>query len=212
MTSPSLLLFDRYYHIFNRGVNKETIFKEERNYSFFLNLYTKYIVPISQTFAYCLLSNHFHFLVRIKSKEEIGIENIPFAVSESLILQDPEIPENYPSKCFSNFFNAYAKSINRSYGRSGSLFLHPFGRVEINSDKQFDRVIAYIHQNPQKHGLVENFRTWKYSSYLTLLSEKSTHLNRKAVLGWFGGRDGFLQNHSKWSPEMNNDFFGNDED
>jgi REP element-mobilizing transposase RayT len=59
-----------YYHIYNRGNNGENIFREERNYRYFLQLYVKYIVPIAVTYAYCLLANHFHLLVRIKTEDE----------------------------------------------------------------------------------------------------------------------------------------------
>jgi hypothetical protein len=62
--------------------------------------------------------------------------------------------ETYASRQFSNFFNAYAKTINKAYGRTGSLFQHPFGRVPITTDRQFWNVIAYIHQNPHPHGSV----------------------------------------------------------
>jgi putative transposase len=72
MTSPSPLLFDTCYHIYNRGNNHENIFIQERNYTYFLNLHFKYIEPVAETFAYCLLRNHFHMLVRIKSEEEIN--------------------------------------------------------------------------------------------------------------------------------------------
>lgn len=71
MTSPAPLLFDTYYHIYNRGVNRVNIFMEERNYEYFLQLYEKHIEPVVDTFGYCLLRNHFHLLVRVKSKGEI---------------------------------------------------------------------------------------------------------------------------------------------
>lgn len=71
MPSPSPLLFNTYYHIYNRGTNGENIFVQERNYEYLLKLYEKHIVPIADTFAYCLLRNHFHVGVRIKSEEEI---------------------------------------------------------------------------------------------------------------------------------------------
>ena len=71
MTSPTPLLFDTYYHIYNRGTNRENIFIEERNYQHFLKLYGHYITPVAETFAYCLLRNHFHVLVKIKPEEEI---------------------------------------------------------------------------------------------------------------------------------------------
>ena len=59
------------YHIYNRGINGETIFREERNYAHFLNLYARHIEPVAETFAYCLLCNHFHLLVRIKETFEV---------------------------------------------------------------------------------------------------------------------------------------------
>jgi REP element-mobilizing transposase RayT len=63
---PIPLQYGLTYHIYNRGNNRENIFIEERNYRCFLQLYLKYIEPIAWTFAYCLLRNHFHLLVRIK--------------------------------------------------------------------------------------------------------------------------------------------------
>jgi putative transposase len=66
-----LLEPDRIHHIYNRGINGENIFKEERNYRYFLEKYAKYIEPIADTFAYCLLKNHFHIAIRTKSEAEI---------------------------------------------------------------------------------------------------------------------------------------------
>jgi REP element-mobilizing transposase RayT len=54
-----------YYHIFNRGNNREYIFREDANYRFFLERYKKYLTPHVNTYAYCLMSNHFHLLDRI---------------------------------------------------------------------------------------------------------------------------------------------------
>jgi putative transposase len=71
MTSPSPLIYDTYYHIYNRGVNGEDIFVEERNYDLFLRLFEKHLSSVTDLFAYCLLRNHFHISVRVKSQEEI---------------------------------------------------------------------------------------------------------------------------------------------
>lgn len=117
----------------------------------------------------------------------------------------------YPSKRFSDFFNAYAKAINKAYGRTGSLFQHPFGRIMIKSDRQFWNVIAYIHQNPQKHGFVKDFRDWKYSSYGLPLSQKPTNMQQASVLEWFGGRDQYLGLHSQWMTESQSEWFVEDD-
>jgi len=202
MTSPSPLLFDTYYHIYNRGVNRENIFIEERNYEYFLRLYEKHIEPVAETFSYCLLRNHFHVLVKTKSEEEV-IKTLK--VSETFRVSD------YPSKKFSDFFNAYAKSINKAYDRTGSLFQHPFGRVPVTSDRQFWNVIAYIHQNPQKHKFVDDFRDWKYSSYGILMSEKPTYLQRDEVMRWFGTKQEYLDLHKEWVTDAQSKWFAEDD-
>jgi REP element-mobilizing transposase RayT len=133
LRDPSGLMSDspslepgHYDHIYNRGNNRENIFVEERNYVYFLKLYANHIEPIAETFAYCLLRNHFHFLIRLKDDTRLD-----------------------PSQQFSNLFNAYAKAINRAYGRTGALFQRPFGRVCVTSDQHFIRLVTYIHRNPQ---------------------------------------------------------------
>jgi len=202
MASPPSLPYDTFYHIYNRGTNRENIFVEERNYEYFLQLYTRHIEPVAQTFAYCLLRNHFHLLVRIKAEEEI---------LQSLQGSKVTLKHSYPSQSFSNFFNAYARTINTTYARTGSLFQHPFGRVIITSDRQFFQVITYIHQNPQKHQFVEDFRDWKYSSYGTILSEKPTRLQRDVVLDWFGGKGQYIGLHESWVTEGQSKWFAEDD-
>jgi len=65
---PPPLLADHYYHIYSRGINSGTVFFEERNYRYFLKLYSQHIFPIAKTYAYCLMKNHFHFLVSMRSE------------------------------------------------------------------------------------------------------------------------------------------------
>jgi REP element-mobilizing transposase RayT len=62
---------DTVYHIYNRGNNREDLFKEERNYPYFLDKYFQYVSPLADTYAYCLMKNHFHILLRIKNEDEI---------------------------------------------------------------------------------------------------------------------------------------------
>jgi len=230
MTSPSPLLYNTYYHIYNRGVNGENIYIEERNYEHFLNLYTKHIEPICDLFAYCMLRNHFHVMVRVKSEEEIldhiktlRVSSVNHRQSGQGSLRRGEagqtrkplgsesLGSQYPSDRFSNFFNAYAKAINKAYGRTGSLFQHPFGRVPVTSDRQFWNVIAYIHQNPQKHKFVEDFRDWKYSSYGIILSDKKTSVKRSEVLEWFGNKEQYLELHKGWLSDAQSKWFVEDD-
>lgn len=186
MSKPLPLLYGMYYHIYHRGNNRENVFVEERNYAHLLKLYAKYVEPVADTYAYCLLRNHFHFLVRIKTIEELDPKG----------LQDPS-GLKAPSQQFGKLFDAYAKAINKAYHRTGSLFQHPFRRIQVTSDEYFARLIQYIHFNPQKHGFVNDFREYPYSSYRILCSDKATRLRRDEVLAWCGGRESFETMHQQ---------------
>jgi len=183
-----------YYHIFSRGNNRQNIYIETRNYDYFMKLYRKFIDPVAETFAYCMLRNHFHLLIRTRTAEEqeqiFLTEQIPSKYVTSFQVRDP-------SRQFGNLFNAYAKAINKAYGLTGSLFQHPFGRTVVAANSHFMRLIIYIHFNPQKHGFVEDFRDWPFSSYRALISETPTHLARDEVREWFGNLDSFLSDHDQ---------------
>jgi len=229
MTSPTSLEYGAYYHIYNRGNNGENIFFEERNYHHFLKLYARHVAPVADTYAYCLLRNHFHVLVRIKTVEEqeqtlrvsetlrvsdaaadqeqtlrvskalrvsdaAADQEQTLRVSETLRVSDAFTPKK-PSQQFGNLFNAYAKAINKAYERTGSLFENPFGRVPVTSGAYLVHLVAYIHQNARKHGFVEDYRDWPYSSYHAYLSQKPTRLERDEVLAWFQGQLGFEDFH-----------------
>lgn len=178
----------KYYHIYNRGIAGANVFLEDRNYAYFMSLYTKHVAPLAATYAYVLLRNHFHLFIRVLEPRET------FEVSEtSKVLS--------ATQAFSNFFNAYAKAINKTYGRTGSLFAHRFRRIEIDSELYGMRLVHYIHFNPQKHGFVADFREYPYSSYPALVSSAATKLQRDEVLEWFGGRTGFVGVHQTLADE-----------
>ena len=65
----------------------------------------------------------------------------------------------------------------------------------VDNDRYFTYLVAYIHRNPQTHGLVNDFRDWPWSSYGAMLSEKPTKVMREDVLEWFGGRAAFVDGH-----------------
>ena len=183
MSKPEPLQYGQYYHIYNRGNNGEILFREERNYPYFLKLYAKHIEPVAATYAYCLMSNHFHLLVRIKTVEEqdlTGFENLSGL---------------NPSQQFANLFNAYTKAFNKAYQRTGSLFEKPFRRKLVDNDRYVTALIVYIHRNPQIHGFVTNFRNWPYSSYSALVSSEATRVQRDTVLDWFDNQRGFEKLH-----------------
>lgn len=169
---------DKFYHIYNRGINSDILFKENGNYEYFLKLYDKHIDPIADTYAWCLMKNHFHFLVRIKNKEEIKTEK-----------------KIQPSQSFSNLFNAYTKAFNKSYHRHGPLFERPFSRKEISNDRYLQNAIVYIHNNPVNHTICEHPIEYPWSSYITCVSDKKTKLQIKEIIKIFETIENFKHVH-----------------
>lgn len=72
MQQPEPLNLGKFYHIYNKGVNNCDLFFEPTNYEHFLKLYDTYISPVADTYAWVLMKNHFHLLVRIKEEAAIG--------------------------------------------------------------------------------------------------------------------------------------------
>jgi putative transposase len=164
----------KYYHIYNRGRRGENLFKEPGNYSFFLSKYDEYISPVADTYAWVLMPNHFHLLVRTCDE------------------QTPKPLHQY----FSNLFNSYTKAINKRVDRYGPLFVSPFERKGISNESYFKNVVHYIHFNPVHHKFTESMIDYPWSSYHTILSLKQTKLKRDKVIGWFNSKDEFIEHHS----------------
>ena len=188
MSKPTRLEYEQCYHLYNRGNNRETVYLEERNYYFFMQLYARHVYAVADSFAYCLLPNHFHLLVRIKPEKEI-LKTYRVINARGLLDTDSciETRNVSPSQCFGNLFNAYTKSFNKVYQRTGSLFEKPFHRKLVTDGDYFKNLVLYIHYNPQKHGLIDDYRLWPFSSYTALLSNQPTRLKRDEVLAAYGG-------------------------
>ncbi len=179
------------FHVYNHGNAEDNIFREEENYYYFLERYAEYIYPIAKTYAFCLLPNHFHLTIKIRTKEELtaffenkGKDLLGFGNLASLV-----------SRQFSHFFNAYSKAFNNKYDRKGRLFRKGLPRKPITNKTYYKNLTAYIHQNPIEHGFVKHPVDWPFSSYQIILARKETQLERKKVLNWFGGREAFVEDH-----------------
>jgi len=184
------LVAGNYYHIYNRGNNGQDIFFEIGNYDYFLKLYHQYIYPIAETYAWCLMKNHFHLLVYLRTENEILKDSLKYSTVESPKTLDP-------SKQFGHLFNAYTQAINKRYSRTGVLFEKPFERKLITSERYLNNLIYYIHNNPVHHGFVKTMADYSWSSYGSMVSDKPTKLQREEVLEMFLGRQNFVDYHAK---------------
>jgi len=173
----------QFFHIYNRGVNGEDIFKEQRNYHYFLQQYYAYCTDVFETYAYALLKNHFHLLVYVKENVVVPKYNGQGTIRLNA------------SKQLSHFFNSYAQSVNKACKRTGPLFESPFERKLIDNNSYLVSMIYYCHYNPQFHGFVTDFKDWEFSSYHSISRSDNIFLASQKVLDWFGGADEFKKAH-----------------
>lgn len=163
-----------YYHIFNRGINSENIFRDDENKNYFLRLIEKHLFKKVTILAYCLMDNHYHLIVKIESDE------------------------NLATKAFSNLLNAYEKAFNKRFNRTGSLFEKHFKRIAIKDEHYLKNLVVYIHTNPENHGVVKDFRVFKFTSYHKIISkckEKDAILNTQEVIELFDDLENFVFIH-----------------
>jgi len=202
-----------YYHIYNRGINGTDIFTTNDNYSWFMELYLKYIDLIADTYAWCLMKNHFHFLVRIKDEDETGFyvfeNNSSRSVGRWKIVSMEDLPVSAgpgrveklkkptPSRQFSHLFNAYTKWFNIRYNRTGSLFKKPFKRKLVESEDYLRRLVYYIHHNPVHHGFSDTIIKYPWTSYLAIVKPHETKLKQEEVIDWFEDLENFKFYHQQ---------------
>ena len=190
MEQKQPILHGNYYHIYNRGNNGIDVFLDNDSYYHFLRLYAKYVEPIAETFAWCLLKNHFHLLVRIKDKNEIDENQLTYNTTEK-----PKVID--PSRQFSHLLNAYTQAINKRHNRTGSLFETTFERKLVTNEKYLQQLIFYIHNNPVHHGFVKQMSLYPWSSYDTVTSDKPTKLMRTEVIELFNDLENFVYFHNQ---------------
>ena len=138
-----------YYHIYNRGAGRHSIFYEDKNYLYLLDLLKRAVKRLNITvIAYCLMPNHYHWLVR----------------------QDGETPAGMLAK---RVFGSYTQAFNHAYHRSGTLFEGPYQAILVESDDYLHHLCRYIHANPVRHGVALAPELWTYSNYLEWIGERA---------------------------------------
>lgn len=192
---------DQYYHIYNRGIDRLPIFAAPNNARFFLSKFERSIVPVAEliSFAFCL--DHFHLLIKIRdllTLDKYGALNprVQFSNTHHLV-----------SHQFRSLFIGYAKAYNKQgdYTRPGGVFQSPFKRVLVSGSQNVKRVVTYHHINPQKHGLIKDFRESRQTSYRGYLSHLPTKLDRQLVTDLFGSKEAFIQHHQNAYSRMLHD-------
>ena len=151
-----------YYHLYNRGAGRQSIFREEKNYIYLLRLLKKVTAECQvAVIAYCLLPNHYHWLLRQGGDTSAG--KVPGRV-----------------------FGSYSQAFNKAYERTGTLFEGPYKAIAVETDAYLLHLCRYIHLNPVRHGLISSPEGWPYSNYLEWIGQRSgTLVDKKFVQDHF---------------------------
>lgn len=187
-------------HVYNRTNNKELLFRREWDRRYFMDLFRKIVLPFIDPFAWTLIPNHFHFVVRTKEKNAI-IEYLSNLPEECLIKTEIQFLKGKIEVAdlvlfeFRRMMQAYTAVYNKIYNRKGNLFHRSLKRVKIKNDRQFRKAIIYVHKNAQKHHLVDDFRDYLWSSWHEYVGNEPTFLMRKEVYEKFGNKKGFIHAH-----------------
>ena len=139
----------QYYHIYNRGFNKEKIFFNDDNYYYLLKkMKSSFKEYDANVIAYCLMPNHYHFLVQQLSETDL-------------------------SKWLRKIFVGYSQAINKQQNRSGTLFEGRPKHIAIDKEEYLDHLMWYIHTNPVSAGLVRKPEEWKFSNFLECIGKRN---------------------------------------
>lgn len=147
-----------YYHIYNRGAGRESLFFNPGNYEYGLRLVKRYYQRYGATvIAYCLMPNHYHFVLRQETDEPL-------------------------SKLINVLDNAYVQAVNRQQGRTGTLFEGRFRVVWVDREEYLVHLCRYVHLNPVKAKLVPRPDDWLYSNYLEWIGQRAGTLKDEAFI------------------------------
>jgi REP element-mobilizing transposase RayT len=169
-----------YFHVYNRGNRKESIFFDDEDYNFFLlrlkqNLYPEIARPRRMEvfpadsfslIAYCLMPNHFHLVIR---------QNREFTISQLLL----------------KIATSYSKYFNKKYNKVGHVFQDQFKQKIIEDDAYLQWLSAYVHQNPCLDNLAQKPQEYRWSSYQEYLSLNVANktCDKNILVDAFGGAD-----------------------
>lgn len=180
------------YHVYTHATGNDDLFRSAENCRYFLEKYSERIHPVAQTYAYCLMPNHLHLMIRIRSVTEL------LTLSGFQTLKGLELT-NKISLQFSHLFNGYTQAYNKVFDRQGSLFRSRFHRKLIDNEAYFTALMAYIHNNPVHHHFVKSANDWPHSSWHSYFSQAPSRLSREEGLSWFGSVEDFRKFHEEAS-------------
>lgn len=210
-----------FYHVLSHGVGGRNLFPEQDNYSYFLRLCDKYLPQVVEVYAWVLMPNHFHMLLRVVEtfstsnpdgvETPSGLEAEKEGVPTPSGLKTSSTPYHLLSKReklsvsqqggashqLSKLFNAYAQALNKREHTWGGLFERPFRRKLVDNEHYLQQLVLYIHLNPVHHGFCSHPAEYPWSSFLAGSPQTLGMKHRPEMIGWFGSEENYLHAHGQ---------------
>ena len=174
----------QHFHIYNRSVANLMLFKNDDDYLYFLNKIKPNIIKYqASVFAYCLMPNHFHFLLRQNGDKPVY-------------------------QIFNDLNNSYVQYFNKKYSRRGHVYQGSLQHKKVRKERYLIALCQYIHYKPKEAGLVNNISEWKYSNYLEWIGQRKESLfNDELLKTFFVGCELYRQRIKEYEIFLKNNEF-----
>lgn len=195
------------FHIYNHANGRENFFNTDLERMIFDSGASKYLAHWANMLAFCFEKNHFHLVIKLKSKEEIEkairiAANNKYGICNEIQIQTyvdkHKDIESFVRQMLSNFFNSFAKKYNLIHSRKGCLFRKSFQIKLVDSANYLSHLIFYVHANPVKDGFRRRMEDWDWSSYNSFFTNSiDPFLDKEFVINHFGGLENFKKYHEQ---------------
>lgn len=194
----------QFYHIVCKSIDGLLLFPDEQDYFVFHQRFQRFTQSYFDVWSYTLLENHGHYIIKVKSTENI-IDAVKKMKPKHLTESQCRLAQNTTDELIMNrmlerqmnrFLVSYCNYYKNKYFHHGGLFQKPFKRIKIQDADHLQQAIIYTHANSQKHDIIKDYKLYPYSSFLPICN---SHQNGvfKEVVDFFGGVDLFVKLHDQ---------------
>lgn len=192
-----------YYHIYNRAVAGESIFSSKWSVVAFMSRWNTYIEPYTEAVAYCLMPNHFHFMLRVKPAEKWDEKTLRQEKTQASakFLAGQSTHNDFLVHQMVRALSGFALSYNQRKKRHGSVFQEGLKRICLRTESRLWWQLCYTHHNAIHHGFASDYDEWAHSSYHDYEVRDWNHLPDH--LQWLGAdaanaKKHFFQEHEQF--------------
>ena len=159
-----------YYHVYNKAVGGQLLFREHNDYQFFISRIEKRIMDSGiRMIACCLMPNHYHLLLGQQGTFTIG-------------------------QFLRSVVQSYSQYYNKRYSKRGRVFESLPAPKEVDNHEYLITLCTYIHLNPVRAGLVSEVENWPYSNYHEFVGRRNSELIERTIVSeWFNSPEEYEQ-------------------